>query len=1700
MDGIPAIELNDGSILPIKSEAPTHVTFIEKMKIDVNDIKSGGWIGNGIYNASERSDTIRYVERKKAEQRAEEKRKQTYRGSHQIDIKDSKQIYSLNINNIVEKVKKKYGGLSSHDYTDLAKLKKVIGNPNAEIKIYRAAPVNELNNGDWVTTNRDYAMTIKNQNGGKVYGYTVKASDLYYPNNIEDLPSLALFSAFQYNKTEIQQQYSLSEDKGMLDTDNLTKQQKEELGKYFRYGQLKIQKLTAQEKIEIRNIGYENFISDGSVWKIKENGRAENITAKSIPTEKPIITNTKPTSIVDKIYEELKYKDDMTNQEIDELIYENIPKKLSDVEYEKLFDDTREKIAKKLIEKGYTYYGGGYNLEKALYEVHNKITNYLDEKGIDYEVSRSQNAGLFNSIYLNNGRRIANHYNGSNQYGFTDFKYSNRELVDNWKNIVDELIGTKNNTQYSLSEDAKNKNKVSNIAKEADKIIGFGTRRDKNKFKKIISKYIAMTREQLMTPETFNELGEDLKIFAQIEVKYKNEEIMNAKRVVRKTRIKVTDYIKRNITDYNDFRKQNFGKLLLSNDGQPVDSVYEELSSEFPHIFGPEIINEADMIYRLSDFMNEDIVQTDFFTIDQDTMDEFVSRTYNMLIDKTKKPKLREKDIAFTNEEDGEQTISDVINGLDELLNEIIVEKPNRFHTKKGKPDNVRTFPISARDSSLIDDLIKKDIPDMVYSKYSDKKAVEISKQRIKDVGYENLLTTVETKFQNGERITKQDISDMTMLVQQAQAKGDTAKVVELIAEIAIAGTELGQAVQAMSLIGKLTPEGQLVMIQKQVQRENKLIEIKNKTPMTEEQVAKKVDRRAKRKAIREVLGDEITPEQKLTKVEEQLISYLEQADGMQSEQELINNISFYLEQKLKMDNAKEVATQMVEKYLGSIENVKKESKSKELTLNKYLEKVDNNAKKDAVKQAMDFYKSKIQKDGFIKQIKEQIKMEEKIIKEVENLLEVKSTVPTKKKDGLAIVKQKLSDMGADAQQDTINKIAKYISNKLGLSEEESIGMAKKIMNRYMEQLRQVKLEDIKKATKIDISEENAQRILNSKNPKELEDNVSKALIDIADQIPITFGDKIRSWRYMAMLANPRTHIRNIAANVIMEPVRGAKNFIGAAIEDIVNPVERTKTLRPVSQEIKDFAKQDIKDVRSRLDNDKYDMKSTLNKYKRAFDNNWLNVVSQFNSGLLKMEDTIFKDAAYINSLSKYLTANNYTVEFLNSGTPQAIEALEKARSYAIQQALEATFQQYNALAVLMNRAENAKTGNAALDAGIKIGVGAIMPFKKTPMNIAVTAIEYSPLGIARAMTTDAIKLKKGQINGSQYIENLSKGLTGSSILALGLFMASLGLIKASGEDEDKEEDFEKLQGKQIYSIEIGGKSYTLDWASPTAIPFFLGAEIYFASQNDKAVNAGQLFENVQGMLDPLTQMSLLQGLNSTMQNYGDNWLGGFISNTTQNYTSQFVPTVLGQVARTIDPVRRNTTASKDAKLGKNLQTFINKQVAKIPYASKTLPSYVDAYGREDSKNTLDAAIQNFISPSYIKDIKSTPVDKEISRLYKKNGETKILPNVPSYNYTLNGETINLTPKQYETRAKKDGQTAYNTLSALFNSNYYKGLPDTSGNSYDMTKEKMIQKVYDYANLVGKVSVMKKSDEKTKIERQIRLTENKFANLFNLRR
>ena len=470
-------------------------------------------------------------------------------------------------------------------------------------------------------------------------------------------------------------------------------------------------------------------------------------------------------------------------------------------------------------------------------------------------------------------------------------------------------------------------------------------------------------------------------------------------------------------------------------------------------------------------------------------------------------------------------------------------------------------------------------------------------------------------------------------------------------------------------------------------------------------------------------------------------------------------------------------------------------------------------------------------------------------------------------------------------------------------------------------------------AEQFKLTPEMTEKIINSQNTEELYKNLDEVYKELGQQVTKSTIQKVDAWRYFSMLANPKTHIRNIVGNVVMGKVQGAKNKVAGAIEGVaskINPeIERTHTIVPASKEVKTFAKNDISNVADRLElnENKYNPKTRLENSMRTFKSdameNTIGSLFEINNKALEVEDGWGLKAGYVKALSEYMTANKLDPNTITDAQ------LAKARNYAIEQAKEATFHQASALATALNQFSNKNKATKFL-------TDATIPFKKTPINVAKAGIEYSPVGLAKSAIYDTVQLRKGNITVNQYIDNISKGLTGTGIALLGYALSNAGILKADGDDDDKE-SFDKERGKQKYSVQIGNNTYSLDWLAPAGIPLFVGAKTQelmqqskekksSSSDDESAYNkaietATSILDAFTNAVDPMTEMSMLSGLSSTLKSYDNNLFAGMAVNMGKSYVNQFVPTALGQVAKTTDRYERDTTSTKTGTLPKAIDS-----------------------------------------------------------------------------------------------------------------------------------------------------------------------------------
>lgn len=625
-----------------------------------------------------------------------------------------------------------------------------------------------------------------------------------------------------------------------------------------------------------------------------------------------------------------------------------------------------------------------------------------------------------------------------------------------------------------------------------------------------------------------------------------------------------------------------------------------------------------------------------------------------------------------------------------------------------------------------------------------------------------------------------------------------------------------------------------------------------------------------------------------------------------------------------------------------------------------------------------------------------------------------------------------------------------------------------------------------------DLTPEMIEKITSSKDKETMYKNIDSVYEELGNQVPKSTIEKIDSWRYFSMLANPRTHIRNMVGNVAMGKTQRIKDKLAGGIEGIVNKfnpeMERTKTIAFANKKTKEFVKEDFKniDVQSRLElnENKYNPQSRLQNSRKTFKHDifekTLGKLFNLNDNLLEAEDGLGLKSSYKKALADYITSNKIDVDNITD------KQLSKARNYAIEQAKEATFHQANSIASAINQF----SGKNKLTKGV---TDAVLPFVKTPMNVAKAGMEYNPVGLLKTLTYDTAKLRKGDININKYIDNLSKGLTGTGIAVLGYALADAGMLKASGGDDDKKENYDEATGSQAYSIEIAGKTYSLDWLAPVGIPLFTGAEAYsiqksgteeknnVSSDDNKKIN--QILKSLENWsnamsksMSPMSEMSMISGLTSALSSYNEDKLSAMGTNAVKSYVNQFVPTLIGQIAKTSDEYERSTMSTKTGLISKAIDQTKLQITSKIPGLRKTLPVKTDIWGnkQKQEENLPLRALNNFINPSTVKEVTKDKVDNEINNLYSKNGEKSILP-VSSIDKTfkIDGTTYRMTSEEYSKYKTDYGKNSYNLINNLISTKQYQKLTDNQ-------KQKAIENIYTYVKEKNKVNYAKSVNKEVK--------------------
>lgn len=590
------------------------------------------------------------------------------------------------------------------------------------------------------------------------------------------------------------------------------------------------------------------------------------------------------------------------------------------------------------------------------------------------------------------------------------------------------------------------------------------------------------------------------------------------------------------------------------------------------------------------------------------------------------------------------------------------------------------------------------------------------------------------------------------------------------------------------------------------------------------------------------------------------------------------------------------------------------------------------------------------------------------------------------------------------------------------------------------------------------------------------------------DKLPTTLGKEVKSWMRIAMLCNPKTQVRNVTGNAIIVPVNAVSDFFASGIDKYLSKFTGVRTTGNAN--VKSLIKGAIKGAyeatndykkginTKNIDGNRFEIGKGKSFTEKTIVGKSLNNIENLLNYVMDAGDRVFSEAWFENSIANQLELNNTT------------EITQDMIDIATQEALSRTWNDNNNYTKLVLNIRKALNG---INVG-GYGLGDVLiPFAKTPANLTKAIVDYSPVGLVNSLV-QGVNLKNsistGQVTAQQqhkFVQDLGKATAGTLLYIAGYALAKAGITTGdSDEDKDAKNFIQKTLGINSYSIKIGDKSFTYDWAQPIAAPLSITANIVNSKNKEKA-----LYEAVVSNLDTagsiLLEQSFLSSINDVLSN-NDGFVSGLI-NEILELPARAIPTFSKQIADLVDGTQRQTFVK-----GSPIKSAGNQMLAKIPFASRMLAPTVDTLGNEVKKYGGKNNIFNVMfNPANVNSENISEAGKEIYKIYQKTGDKTIFPRTADYSLTYDGENYNLSTQERAEYQKIMGKYVDNTVSELIKSQDYQSLDNKE-------KAKIINEIVSDGNEIAKLEYAKQHNlkyERTSTDLKVENEIEKGLNVAN---
>ena len=679
------------------------------------------------------------------------------------------------------------------------------------------------------------------------------------------------------------------------------------------------------------------------------------------------------------------------------------------------------------------------------------------------------------------------------------------------------------------------------------------------------------------------------------------------------------------------------------------------------------------------------------------------------------------------------------------------------------------------------------------------------------------------------------------------------------------------------------------------------------------------------------------------------------------------------------------------------------------------------------------------------------------------------------------------------------------------------------LKSEYKERLKNKKGVDVEQ-TISEIFNEYANKIINSKTSREFRSAIGALTREVNRRMPKTIWDRIHQYRMLAMLSGTKTAVSNFVSNTFSLGLYKMNSMNQALLESAMQNVEiksfddkktyqikqedRNATLRkdPTATKRNRKLATEIWDSLGENEKTKYGIETekipdiiknnlkiknetTQSKLSKAV-GGLFDAVQNVQGVLLN--DAPFAKVAFVQRFDELARARGINTDKINKSSKEYARLIDDAYNYAQEVVSHndtdisktiANLTRRSASNVRINedstlvgldkqikrfkeRANNGEPIYRFIDSAVSNLQKWFVPFYKTNASLLQKSLQYSPLEWGQVIN-DWGKVKAGRMEVVDMVEHMSKAVTGTELYLVGAIFGFLGLLKWEKDDED-------YSGRLSIKIPGTDKGYTVDFIDPISTIFAKGVVL---AQNIS--EQGGPFKTIEGLVrdyediflsDELDMFSSMKDFFDTVgkvrkgkDDYGEYTLGDGATDIAFSVLNSYIPSIVRDVSRMIDPAKKNVYDTDNKKY------LFNRLVNSTPFRT-SLVDKKDATGRTinytqpfTGNDVFDRILTQMVSRGKLVDSNgqaiTTRSGSQNMQATSSDGYTQmakdfqykdengdgfsdahwIRDSVPSNIYPA-GVKTELTPKEKETYGKTWTDTWTSGANYLADNDIYKGL------------------------------------------------------------